>query len=97
MSGKKEIVSVLSDLDGSLVAMNDVENLLQFFDERLYEEVEHINPDEQWTAACFKGRFKLLYSTLTVIGIRLHDVLNEMRDSVKQGYEIIRQNREGSA
>lgn len=97
MSGKKEIASVLADLDRNTTELCDIKNLLQLFDENLWEEVGYINPAEPWTADQFKGRFELLYSTLTVFSIRLSDVLKEMRVSVDLGYEIIRQNKGAAA
>ena len=96
MKNPESIFSILSGLDGGMAEMTDIENLLQFFDENLYEEVDNIDPQEPWTAACFKGRFDIYYSTLSVIRGRLHDVLKEMQASVDGGYEILRQQREGN-
>ena len=97
MSGKKEIISVLGDLDGNTAELCDLKNMLQLFDETLWDEVGYIKPDESWTAEHFVGRFELIYSMLTVFSIRLSEVLKEMRTNVNLGYEILWQNKETTA
>ena len=94
MKNPKSIFSVLSDMEGNMVEVADIENLLQLFDENLSDAVACIDPKEPWTAAQFKCRFDLYYSTLSVIRSRLHDVAKQMLASVDGGYEIIRQQEE---
>ncbi len=97
MNQKKDIMSVLSDLDINTVEMADIANLLQLFDESLWDEVSYINPKEPWTAVHFKDRFKVVCSILTVARERLYEVIKGMEASVADGRDILRQNREGNA
>lgn len=97
MKTEKDVVSVLSALDTNVVELEDVERLLQLFDEILWNEVSNIDTSQPWTAACFKGRFDMVYSTLSVIRIRLHDVLKEIRGSVAKGYESRKSDKEAPA
>lgn len=93
MNEKKDISSVLCELDGNMAEMTDVANLLQLVDETLWDEVETLDPHKQWTTDHFKRRFEIAYSTLTVARIRLHEVLNEMKAGVTTGYEILNEAR----
>ena len=96
MKNPKSIFSVLSDLECNMAEIADIKNLLQLFDENLSEAVAGIDPDEPWTAAHFKCRFDIYYSTLSVIRSRLYEVAEEMLASVDRGHEILRQQREGN-
>lgn len=93
MNEKKDISSVLCELDGNMAEMIDIANLFQLFDETLWDGVETLDPHKQWTTEHFKRRFEVVYSTLTVARIRLHEVLNEMKAGVATGYEILNEAR----
>ena len=91
MDQKKGLFSVLSDLDLSATELEDTARLLQLFDEILWNEVSNIDTNQPWTAACFKGRFDMVYSTLSVIRIRLRDILKDIHTGVDEGCKICKE------
>lgn len=88
---KKEKVAmshILSQLDSNTTSMEDVQRSLELFSEILEREIEYIDPNEPWTAACFKTRFDNVRSTLSLIQYRFMNVLDEMKSTVDEGYRV---------
>lgn len=85
---KLDMSYVLSKLDGDTTSMEDVQRALELFSEILEREVEHIDPNEPWTAACFKTRFDNVRSSLSLIQCCFVNVLNQTKSDVDEGYRV---------
>ncbi len=93
---KADMMHVLSRLDNDTTCMEDVQRSLELFNEILEREVDNIDPGQPWTAVCFKTRFDNVRSILSVVQHRFVNALDEMKSAVDEGYEILRQQREGN-
>lgn len=85
---KVDMSHILSQLDSNTTSMEDVQRSLELFSEILEREIEYIDPNEPWTAACFKTRFDNVRSTLSLIQYRFMNVLDEMKSTVDEGYRV---------
>ena len=82
MQNTKSIISVLSDLDGLTIELDDIRNVLSLYDELFTTETSRVSD------AVFQARLPMIQSTLNMVRFRLDAVLGEMEQAVAAGLAI---------
>lgn len=87
---ERGITGVLSDLDGLAAELGDLIQLLNVYEEVTDGDLRPIEKGETWGGAYLTGRWPMHKATLSVIRIRLFDIVEEMESSVSDGFDLLR-------
>lgn len=94
MKENQDLFAAISLLEGNLYELEDIQNLLTVFDECLWKAGNATEPEAQAAGVVYKQRFPVLYSTLTIIRLRLGEVLADMNNNVNACYSNYNQLKE---
>jgi hypothetical protein len=89
MENKKDVFSVISNMEHAVIRFERVSNMILMLDEFLEGEVGALSLDDGW-AKHFQARFDVARSQLEAIEQLIGDAVANMRVHVKEGYDIAR-------
>lgn len=87
---ERGISDVLSDLDGLSAELSDVIQLLNVYEEIADDDLRPIEREETWGGEYLVGRWPMHKATLSVIRIRLCEIMKGMESSVLCGIDSLR-------
>ena len=90
----RDVLSNIDDLDAELV---DISRLLSVYDEIVSEDMGPLLKGESWGDIHLVGRWPLHQSTLSVIQLRLYDILSNLQSNIQKGYDAFKTNTPAQA
>lgn len=90
MNFKETMRDVLSNIDGLDAELVDISRLLSVYDELVTADTDPLRKGESWGDKYLVGRWPLHQSTLSVIQLRLCDILADLRSNIQKGYDTLK-------
>lgn len=87
----RTIMDSLADYEGIVFELEEVQNLLELFDEILSNEAEGVLYEKPWTAENFNRRFPMVKSLLSAIRCQMCTATSKAHDCVYRDYDRLSQ------
>lgn len=90
MVNKKDVFSVISDMEHAVIRFERVSNMILMLDEFLENDVGALHPNDGGLIKQFSERFGVARSQMEAIEQLIGDAIADMRVHVNEGYDLAR-------
>jgi len=89
-----DLFDILSEVEGNSFILEDVENLLNIFDNSITDIISFVNEQNTFQAKLTHASLTEIYSLLIAIRLQVSSATTRLQTAVKNGYDRCRQSKE---